>query len=108
LSEALLPAAATNSMSFCAARLISSSSACENAVPAQLFDSTRTLAPPPGNAALAWIANSIALIALATLPEPFDARNFSPIMLANQLTPATPAPLLATAPMVPETWVPWK
>ena len=108
LFDALFPAAATNSMSAWFARLISSSSDCANPPPAQLFESTRTFAPPPGNAAFAWTANSIALIAPARLPPPFALRNLSPMMLATQLTPATPVPLLPTAPMVPETCVPWK
>ena len=30
------------------------------------------------------------------------------MILASGATPATPVPLLATAPMIPETWVPWE
>ena len=45
-------------------------------------------------------------MASAVVPEPRALRNFSGMMRADQLTPATPIPLLPTAAMVPETWVP--
>ena len=34
-------------------------------------------------------------------------RNFKAMIETDQLTPATPWPLLPTAPIVPETCVPW-
>src|SRR5437899_9289628 len=80
LLEMELPAAATNSISLALARLISSSRAWENAPPPQLFESTRTLAPlVAAKAALACTANSMALIALAVVPEPVASRNLLPI-----------------------------
>ena len=51
------------------------------------------------------IANT--LMALAVVPPPPALKNLSPMMLAVQLTPTTPTPLLPSAPMVPETCVPW-
>src|SRR2546422_7029455 len=76
LLEMELPAAATNSISLALARLISSSRAWENAPPPQLFESTRTLAPPvAAKAALVCTANSMALIALAVVPEPEDRKS---------------------------------
>ena len=102
----LLPAATTNSMPAVLASSMAFSSACEKPVPPQLFDSTRRLDALPSTA-FACTANSIARIPLATVPEPVESRNRSPIMLVVQLTPLTPAPLLPTAPMVPETCVPW-
>ena len=102
----LLPAAATNSMSAVRADSIAAVSAEENPGPPQLLFSTRTLAAPvPAKCALAWMANSMALIALATVP-PLGSENLRAIMLATQLTPVTPMPLLPTAPMVPATCVP--
>src|SRR5438128_9277623 len=50
--------------------------------------------------------NSIALIALATVPLPVASRNFDAIMLAVQFTPTTPRLLLPTAPIVPATCEP--
>src|SRR6266481_614793 len=106
-----LPAAATNSMSLLLALLISFKSDCEKQLDPeqpQLFESTRTLAEPvaPPNATLAWIVNSIALIAFAVVPEPVESKNLEPMILAVQFTPTTPRLLLPRAPMVPETCVP--
>ena len=53
------------------------------------------------------MVNSIALMASEASPRPGAVRNFAPIMLAVQFTPTTPTPLFPTAPIVPETWVPW-
>ena len=74
----------------------------------QLADSTRTSAPPLGaNAALAWIAKSMPLIAASTVPLPLESRNLIPISWVIQLMPTTPSALLPDAPIVPETCVPW-
>src|SRR5262249_23351371 len=104
LFDPLLPADATKSMLFALALLISSSSPCEKPPMLQLADSTRTLAPV---AAPAWITNWIASMASATVPTPVASRNFAAIIVAVQLTPATPLPLFPTAPIVPATCVPW-
>ena len=48
----------------------------------------------------------VALVNSDVEPEPELSRNFSPMMLAVQFTPATPVPLLPVPPMVPLTWVP--
>ena len=40
-------------------------------------------------------------------PQPSAERNFRPMIELDQLTPATPWPLLAAPAMVPATWVPW-
>src|SRR5262245_15916952 len=53
------------------------------------------------------MANSTALIASAIVPLPLASRNLMPITLAIQFTPTTPSPLFPTAPIVPETCVPW-
>src|SRR6267378_5066974 len=50
---------------------------------------------------------SMALMAPAVEPLPPESRNFAPMMLASQLTPTTPTPLLPTAPIVPDTCEPW-
>ena len=63
-------------------------------------DSTRTFVPVT---AAACTTNSIALIALATVPVPLASRNLDAIIVVVQFTPATPTPLLPTAPIVPET-----
>ena len=90
-------------MLFAFALMISSRS--ETVFPAlQLFDRIRTFVPV---AAAAWIANSIALTAFATVPTPVPSRNFTPIIRVVQFTPAMPILLLPTAPMVPATCVPW-
>ncbi len=94
-----------NSIPAEAALLISSSSACEYPAPPQLLFSTRMFAPSP-NAFFAWIANSIARIAFATLPLPVESRKASPIIVVVQTTPDTPALLLPAAPAVPATAVP--
>ena len=101
----LFPAAATNSMSALLARLIALKRACEFPAPPQLADSTLTLADAP-KIAFTWMAKSIALTASDVLPVPLESRNLSPMILVVQFTPATPAALLPTAPMVPDTWVP--
>ena len=44
--------------------------------------------------------------ASAKFPEPPPVRNFTGRILTFQATPATPIPLLPTAPMVPEQCVP--
>src|SRR5258708_36647519 len=49
----------------------------------------------------------MALIASVVVPLPAELRNFKPMILVVQFTPTTPAVLLPTAPIVPETWVPW-
>ena len=49
----------------------------------------------------------MALIASAVVPLPLASRNFTPMMLAVQLTPTTPTPLPPSAPIVPDTCVPW-
>src|SRR5476649_906503 len=49
----------------------------------------------------------MASIASAVVPEPLAPRNFAAMMLAVQLTPATPTALLPDAPIVPATCVPW-
>src|SRR5437899_9080136 len=93
-------------MPFESAFLISSSSAREDPPPPQLFDKTRTLAPPEAvNAFFAWMANSMALTASEMLPLPPESRNLMPMTLAIQLTPTTPTPLLPAAPRVPDGWV---
>src|SRR5262245_51701533 len=95
-------------MSAAAAWLIASRSAADQEPPPQLAESTRTFAPAvPAKAALMSMANSMALMASEVLPEPLESRNLTAMMLAVQLTPATPLPLLPTAPIVPATWVPW-
>src|SRR5262249_10283754 len=71
--------------------------------PAQGLLRTGALTP----AILAWTAKSIAVMASAVLPEPPASRNLRPIKVTVQLTPTTPAPLFPTAPIVPETWLPW-
>ena len=53
------------------------------------------------------MVNSIALIALASVPLPAASRNLLPMTLATQFTPVTPTALLPRAPMVPDTCVPW-
>src|SRR5438094_284794 len=50
---------------------------------------------------------SIALIASDVVPRPLASRNFAAMMFAVQFTPATPLLLLPTAPIVPDTCVPW-
>ncbi len=40
-------------------------------------------------------------------PDPFAPRNFNATILHCQFTPATPTPLFVTAPIVPDTCVPW-
>ena len=59
------------------------------------------------NAALAWTANFRGVAAAAVPPDPLPLRNFKPIRLVVQFTPTTPAMLLPTAQIVPETCVPW-
>jgi hypothetical protein len=101
-----LPAAATNSMSASEVAAISSRRACEKLRPPQLFESTRTSAPPVAeNAWRACITKSSALMASATLPLPAELRNFTPINCAIQFTPTTPTPSPA-APIVPAMCVP--
>ncbi len=108
LSKPLLPAPATTSMSSPFAALISSRSAWENSGPPQLFDNTRTFAPPvEANACLACAANANDAIASSIVPLPSASTNLRPISWAVQLTPATPVPLPPTAPIVPATCVPW-
>src|SRR5690349_12692513 len=46
-------------------------------------------------------------IASETLPPPSDPKNLQDKIWVRQLMPAIPTPLLATAPMVPATCVPW-
>ena len=41
------------------------------------------------------------------VPEPLAFRNLHAMIRTVQLTPATPTPLFPSAPIVPETWVPW-
>src|SRR5436305_6096335 len=91
-------------MFFVAALLISSTSACENPPLLQLFDRIRTFAPV---AAAAWSTASIALIESPSVPVPLASRNFDAMMLAVQFTPTTPRPLPPSAPIVPDTCVPW-
>src|SRR5436305_11803614 len=90
-------------MSFAPAALIAFRSACENPPPPQELLRTRMLTP----ACFAETAQLIALIASLVEPEPFAFRNFRPVSLTLQLTPTTPVPLSPTAPIVPETCVPW-
>src|SRR5258706_524429 len=47
------------------------------------------------------MANSMALIASEVLPVPVASRNFAAMMLAFQLTPVTPTPLLPRPAIVP-------
>src|SRR5436309_13690058 len=53
------------------------------------------------------MTNSIASIASESVPLPLASKTFEAMMLAVQFTPTTPRPLLPTAPIVPETCVPW-
>src|SRR2546422_5971773 len=53
------------------------------------------------------MTNSIALIASTSVPVPSALKAFDAMMLAVQFTPTTPRLLLPTAPIVPETCVPW-
>ena len=97
-----MPAAATKRMSCWLALLITSSSAFENGPPPQLLERTRTLTPP----IFACTAKSMASMASAVVPEPLAPMNFRAMSDTSQLTPATPTPLLPTAPIVPATCVP--
>jgi hypothetical protein len=53
------------------------------------------------------MVNSIALIASEMLPLPLELKNLAAMMLVVQLTPTTPMLLLPSAPIVPDTCVPW-
>src|SRR6476619_6177949 len=53
------------------------------------------------------MAKSIASTAAAVLPLPLASRNFNPMRRVVQFTPTTPVALLPTAPIVPDTCVPW-
>src|SRR5438093_1329509 len=53
------------------------------------------------------MTKSIASIASAIVPVPAVLRAFDAMMLVVQFTPTTPRLLLPTAPIVPETCVPW-
>src|SRR5208283_5313950 len=46
-------------------------------------------------------------IAPPTSPPPWASKNLQGRIWTCQFTPLTPTPLLPTAPIVPETWVPW-
>src|SRR5258706_12259003 len=90
-------------MSFAPALLISSRSAWEKQ-DEHPHDAliTRRLTP----ACLAETPQSIAEIAPSTVPEREASRNFRAISETDQFTPATPTPLLPTAPMIPATCEP--
>src|SRR6266568_3274793 len=91
-------------MSLTPALLISSRSACEKPPPPQELLRTRTLTP----ACFARTAQSMAETAPLVEPEPLALRNLSAISRVVGLTPITPRPLFPTAPIVPETCVPWR
>ena len=99
--QALLPAAATNSMLLALALLISSRSACENPPPPQLFESTRTLAAAPKLALASSPASEAASVGYAGTASD----GLTQLDAARALTSYTDAPdghIVATEALTPD------